>query len=177
MDHRRAFWLVAWPVVSVLAAVAAGVVSIGAVSLVAESDSEDATGLQLLLDRAALSGDVRLTALTQHPGTLAVVAMTARAWVVALGVGAQRYFPERRRLAVAALTIVSAVGLTVAGIEIGSGWAAEDLITLGQLVPVAAAMSVAAGIVAFPLAGHWWQSAAPRHNREPPVYEHLADLL
>jgi len=174
MDRRRAFWLVMWPAVSVLAALVVGVAALAAASLAAEPDgADDAEGLQLVLDRAAASGDLVVTELTSSPAAGAAVVLAVLAWLVVLGVGAQRYFPERRRLAPAFLTVLLAVGVAASAVALGD----HDPLLLGGLVPVAATSALIAGVVVFPLAGHRWQAAAPHHHHEPPVYAHLADLL
>lgn len=174
MDRRRLFWLVMWPAVSVLAALAVGVAALAAASLVVEPDgADDAEGLQLVLDRAAASGDVVVGELTGSPAVLAAVVLAVLAWLVVLGVGAQRYFPEGRRLAPAALAVLATGVVATVGVLLADGAPR----TLGALVPVAAVSALVAGAVVFPLAGHRWRAPAPHHHHDPPVYGHLADLL
>ena len=178
MDRRRVVWLVLWPAVSVLAAVLVGVAAIVAASLLVEPDgADDAHGIQLLLDRAVLSGEAHLADLTRSPATLAAVVLAVLAWLVTLGVGAQRYFPSRRRLAPAVLAVALTGALSFAAVSLGAERDAGELVTLGQLVLVGAASALVAGVVVFLLTGHRWRTTAPRHHREPPVYAHLADLL
>jgi len=178
MDRRRVVWLVLWPAVSVLAAVVVGVAAIAAASVLVEPDgADDAQGIRLLLDRAVLSGEAHLADLTRSPATLVAVVLVALAWLVTLGVGAQRYFPSRRRLAPAVLAVALTGVLSFAAVNLGAGRDAGELVTLGQLAPVAATSALVAGVVVFLLTGHRWKTAAPRHHREPPVYAHLADLL
>ena len=183
MDRRRAFWLVVWPALAVLAAVVVGVAALGTATLVgapagagADVASGDGhgSGLQLVLDRAAAGGDVVLGDLTRAPVALASAVLGLLGWLVLLGVGAQRYFPERRRLAPAALTVLVAGGVAAAGGVLGGDL---DSATLTGVVPLVATSALVAGVVVFPLAGHRWPAEAPRHHHEPPVYAHLADLL
>lgn len=174
MDRRRGFWLVMWPALAVLAALVVGVGALGAASLAAEPDGPaDTEGLQLVLDRAAASGDVLVTELTGSPVAAGAVVLAVLAWLVGLGVGAQRYFPRGRRLAPAVLAVLVAAGVVALGVVLDEPAPS----TLGALVPVAAAAALIGGVVVFPLAGHLWQAPAPHHHHEPTVYAHLADLL
>ncbi len=91
---------------------------------------------------------------------------------------------DRRRVAwlvlwpaVSVLAVALTGALSFAAVSLGAGRDAGELVTLGQLVPVAAASALTAGVVVFLLTGLRWQTAAPRHHREPPVCAHLADLL
>lgn len=174
MDRRRTFWLVMWPAVSVLAALVVGVAALGAASLAAEPDGAgDAEGLQLVLDRAVASGDVAVAELTSSPALGASVVLAVLAWLVVLGVGAQRYFPERRRLAPAVLAVLVAVAVAVLAVTLAD----PDPLTVGGVVPVAAVSALIGGVVVFPLAGYRWRAPAPHHHHEPAVYAHLADIL
>ena len=183
MGRRRAFWLVVWPAFAVLAALVVGVAALGTATLVAAPGGDGAdvvpadgqgSGVQLVLDRAAAGGDVLLGELTSAPVALASAVLGLLGWLVLLGVGAQRYFPEGRRLAPAALTVLATVVVAAVGGAIGGdlGFA-----TLTGVVPMVATSALVAGVAVFPLAGHRWQAPAPRHHHEPAVYAHLADIL
>ena len=130
--------------------------------------------MQLVLDRAAAGGDVLLGELTSAPVALASAVLGLLGWLVLLGVGAQRYFPEGRRLAPAALTVLATVAVAAVGGAIGGDL---GFVTLTGVVPMVATSALVAGVAVFPLAGHRWQAPAPRHHHEPAVYAHLADIL
>ena len=88
------------------------------------------------------------------------------AWVVGLGVGAQRLMPRRRRLIpAAAAVLLSALADWVAVGALAAGAEARDITVASAAVAVVFA-SVAAGLIVLPLAGHRWP-LAPRPLPRP----------
>lgn len=172
MEPRRAIQLVLWPALSVLAAWVVGLAVLAAATLGDEpARGERATGLRLVLDRAADAGDLALGDLTGSIAVPGALVLALLAWLVTLGMGAQRYFPEGRRLAPAATAVAAVGALTATSAELAGG-----VLTLGTVVGVAAAWALVAGAAVFYTAGRRWQAGPPRRH-EPAVAAHLADLL
>lgn len=172
MEPRRAIALVLWPGLSVLAAWVVGLAVLAAATLGDEpAGGEHATGVRLVVERAADAADLAPRDLTGSIAVPGALVLGLLAWLVTLGLGAQRYFPEGRRLAPAALTIVATALLAAASLKVAGGAP-----TLGTVVGVAASWAVVIGAVVFAVAGQRWRPE-PVRRHEPAVAAHLADLL
>lgn len=172
MEPRRAYALVLWPVLSVLAAWGVGLAVLAAATLADDPPpGSRSTGLSLVLDRAADAGDLALADVTSTIAVPGALVLGLLAWLVTLGTGAQRHYPEGRRLAPAVVAVVGTGLLAAGSVELAGGAP-----TLGTLVGVASSWAVVVGVGVFHLAGRRWQ-AEPPHHHEPAVTAHLADLL
>lgn len=172
MEPRCAIRLVLWPAGSVLAAWVVGLAVLAAATLGDEpSGGERAAGLRLVVERAADAANLAPGELTGSIAVPGALVLGLLAWLVALGTGAQRYFPEGRRLAPAMLTVLITTLLAAGSLKLVGGTP-----TLGVMVGVAASWAVITGAIVFELAGRRWQAEPPRRH-EPAVAAHLADLL
>jgi len=168
MDRRRAAWLVAVPMLAAASAMVLGAAAAAATAVVvAPFDGAEPT---FAVEGRALLGvtlgdlDDPLRALPVLTGVL----LGALTWSVAVGLGAQRLFPARRRLlpAAAAVVLAGLVGwITIGGMAAGA--VARD-ITVGSAAGALVLASVGAGVAVLLPAGFRWpmpsQPVPPRRR-------------
>lgn len=166
MARHRLFWSVLWPVFAVLVAAALGVAAAWATSAVggaqlAESSEPNVVLAYLQLDM--INGAARGFAnVSEWTGVLAGLGIAGLAWMVMLGIGAQKLYRPGHRLLPAVVTILGANAL---------GWAviammgADGEPVIARDVVIVLAITAVLGGAAFP----WWSHHETVHEADAPV--------
>lgn len=166
MARHRVFWSVLWPVFAVLVAASLGVVAAWATSAVGGprlADSAEPSIVRAYLELGMINGAARGFAnVSEWTGVLAGLGVAGLAWMVMLGIGAQKLYRAGHRLLPAVVTILGASALDWAVIVV-MGADGEPVIAR-EVVVVLAITAVLAG-AAFP----WWSHHEAVHAADEPA--------
>lgn len=165
MARHRLFWSVLWPVFAVLVAASLGVAVAWAISAVGGPQLADSTERNLVLaylELDMINGAARGFAnVSEWTGVLAGLGVSGLAWMVMLGIGAQKLYRAGHRMLPAVVTIVGATAVGWAVIAI-MGADGQPVIAL-EVVTVLAVTAVLGG-AAFP----WWSHHETVHEADEP---------
>ena len=166
MARHRLFWSVVWPVFAVLVAASLGVVAAWATSAVGGrrlADPAEPNVVRAFLELDMINGAARGFAnVAEWTGVLAGLGVAGLAWMVMLGIGAQKLYRAGHRLLPAVVTILGANALGWAVIAV-MGSDGEPVVAR-EVVLVLAVTAVLGG-AAFP----WWSHHETVHAADEPA--------
>lgn len=172
MARHRLFWSVLWPVFAVLVAVSLGVAAAWATSAVGGpqlADSAEPNVVRAYLELDMINGAARGFAnVSEWTGVLAGLGVAGLAWIVMLGIGAQKLYRAGHRLLPAVVTILGANALAWAVIAV---MGADGEPVVAREVMIVLAITAVLGGAAFP----WWSHHETVHAADEPALRRRDD--
>lgn len=166
MARHRLFWSVVWPVFAVLVATSLGVAAAWATSAVGGpqvAGSTEPNVVRAYLELDMINGAARGFAnVSEWTGVLAGLGVAGLAWMVMLGIGAQKLYRAGHRLLPAVVTILGANALGWAVIAI---MGADGEPVIAREVVIVLATTAVLGGAAFP----WWSHHETVHAADEPA--------